>query len=87
MVKNLIPDGSEIYFDGKNYDTENSMGAVNEDLPFYLKMAKKAKGSVLEIACGTGRLTIPIAKAGVDIMFSPAYEWPKVWLPNNLQTP
>ena len=23
-------------------------------------------------------------KAGVDIMFSSAYEWPKAWIPNNL---
>lgn len=66
MAKNLIPDGSEAYFDGKNYDAENF--TVNEDIPFYIEMAKKAKGPVLEIACGTGRITIPIAKAGVDIM-------------------
>jgi ubiquinone/menaquinone biosynthesis C-methylase UbiE len=38
-----------------------------KDISFYVKEAKKAKGKVLEIACGTGRLTIPIAKAGVDI--------------------
>jgi apolipoprotein N-acyltransferase len=30
---------------------------------------------------------IQAAKAGVDIMFSSSYEWPKTWLPNNLQTP
>ena len=28
---------------------------------------------------------IQAGKAGVDIMFSSAYEWPKTWLPNNLQ--
>jgi len=63
VAKNLIPDGSEVYFDGKNYDADNS--TVRDDIPFYIKMAKKAKGPVLEIACGTGRITIPIAKAGV----------------------
>ncbi len=66
MVKNLIPDGSEVYFDGQNYDAENF--TVRDDVPFYIEMAKKAKGPVLEIACGTGRITIPIAKTGVDVM-------------------
>ena len=49
MAKHLIPDGSEVYFDGMNYDAENF--TVNEDIPFYIEMAKKAKGPVLEIAC------------------------------------
>ena len=66
MAKNLIPDGSEVYFDGMNYDAENF--AITEDIPFYVEMAKKARGPVLEIACGTGRITIPAAKAGADIM-------------------
>ena len=65
MAKDLIPDGSEVYFDGKNYDAENS--TIRDDIPFYIEMAKKAKGLVLEIACGTGRITIPAAKAGADI--------------------
>jgi ubiquinone/menaquinone biosynthesis C-methylase UbiE len=38
-----------------------------DDIPFYVKEAKKSGGKVLEIACGTGRITVPIAKAGVDI--------------------
>ncbi len=34
---------------------------------FYLEEARKSGGRVLELACGTGRLTIPIAQSGVDI--------------------
>jgi SAM-dependent methyltransferase len=35
---------------------------------FYLEEAEAAKGGpVLELACGTGRLTIPIAQTGVEI--------------------
>jgi len=30
---------------------------------------------------------IQAGKTGVDIMFSSAYEWPKTWLPNNIQMP
>jgi SAM-dependent methyltransferase len=65
-MKHKIPDGSEVYWDGAHYDLHSGVGAP-ADLPFYLAEAGKAGGPVLELACGTGRLTIPMAKAGVDI--------------------
>ncbi len=37
-----------------------------EDIPFYLSEAKKARGPVLEIGCGTGRLLLKFLQAGVD---------------------
>lgn len=37
------------------------------DIAFYLDLARQASGPVLEVACGTGRVTIPLAEAGVDI--------------------
>lgn len=37
------------------------------DISFYTKEAKKAKGKVLEIACGTGRVYLEVLKTGVDI--------------------
>lgn len=37
------------------------------DINFFVEMAKTVTGPVLELACGTGRITIPIAKAGVQI--------------------
>jgi len=51
------------------YDVEHThrMGALGQDVAFYRKQAKKAKGPILELASGTGRITIPIAKAGCDI--------------------
>jgi len=61
-----IPDGTEIYWDGRHYDLDHA-GLKPEDCPFYLAEAEKARGPVLELACGTGRLTIPLAKAGIDI--------------------
>jgi ubiquinone/menaquinone biosynthesis C-methylase UbiE len=39
----------------------------DEDLDFYLDLAKKSGGPVLELAIGTGRTVIPIARAGIDI--------------------
>lgn len=41
---------------------------VREDIPFYVDEAKKCGGPVLELGCGTGRVTIPIAQAGVDVV-------------------
>ena len=38
-----------------------------DDLPFYLDMAKQAGGPVCELACGTGRLLIPLARAGFEV--------------------
>lgn len=34
------------------------------DLPLYLGFAKAAQGAILDAACGTGRLTLPLAEAG-----------------------
>ena len=41
---------------------------VREDIGFYVEEAEAADGPVLELGCGTGRITIPIAKAGVPIV-------------------
>lgn len=38
-----------------------------EDLPFYLQYAKQATGPILEIGAGSGRLTIPLARAGREV--------------------
>jgi SAM-dependent methyltransferase len=37
------------------------------DLPFYVDVAKRSGGPVLEIACGTGRVLLPIAREGIEI--------------------
>jgi len=37
------------------------------DREFYLDLALKARGPVLEVACGTGRILIPCLRKGVDI--------------------
>ena len=38
------------------------------DVDFYVAKAKASGGVTLEIGCGTGRVTIPIARAGVEIV-------------------
>ncbi len=38
------------------------------DIQFFVDAAKEAGGPVLEVGCGTGRVLIPTARAGVDIV-------------------
>lgn len=37
---------------------------VQADIPFYLALANRTRGDILELACGTGRVTIPLIQAG-----------------------
>jgi SAM-dependent methyltransferase len=63
------PDPSEycggLYADGRHYDLQHA--GITDDIPFYLKQAQASGGPVLELACGTGRITIPLAEAGIKI--------------------
>jgi len=38
------------------------------DIGFYVEMGQKTGGPVLELGCGTGRVLIPMARAGLEIM-------------------
>ena len=42
--------------------------SVTEDVPFYVAEARKAGGPVVELGVGTGRIAIPTAGAGVDVI-------------------
>jgi SAM-dependent methyltransferase len=37
------------------------------DVPLYLELARAEGDRVLEIGCGSGRLTVPLAEAGLDV--------------------
>jgi len=39
-----------------------------QDVDFYVEAAKSAGGPVLEVGCGTGRILIPTARAGIEIV-------------------
>jgi len=41
--------------------------AARGDAAFYAEEASRARGPVLELGCGTGRVLLPIAQAGIDI--------------------
>lgn len=40
---------------------------LTADIPFVLNLAANSDGSVLELGCGSGRLLLPLAKAGFDV--------------------
>ena len=42
--------------------------SVTEDIEFYVEEARTAGGTVVELACGTGRISVPVAKAGVPVI-------------------
>ena len=42
--------------------------SVTEDVEFYVEEARASGGPVVELACGTGRISIPIAKAGIRVI-------------------
>ena len=62
-----MPDTTNLedYTDPILYDLENQ--DFEPDGPFYLSLAKKLGGPVLELGCGTGRVTIPLARHGIDM--------------------
>jgi SAM-dependent methyltransferase len=52
------------------YDWEcaHVLGRTDQDVGFWLDLARAAAGPCLELACGTGRVTAPLAAAGVDLV-------------------
>ena len=46
------------------YDIDH---AITVDIPFYIDYANATGGPILELACGTGRVLIPIAEAGFTV--------------------
>jgi SAM-dependent methyltransferase len=49
------------------YDWENAQTVRRRDVAFWRRLASAADGDVLELGCGTGRIALPVAKAGVDV--------------------
>ena len=42
--------------------------SVTEDIEFYVEEARRSGGPVVELACGTGRIAVPVALAGVRVI-------------------
>ena len=57
---------AEEYKDPILYDEENDR--YKAEVPFLAKWAKEKGGTIIELACGTGRVTIPLAQEGYRMM-------------------
>jgi SAM-dependent methyltransferase len=42
--------------------------SVTEDIDFYVEEARRSRGPVVELACGTGRIAVPVARAGIRVI-------------------
>jgi ubiquinone/menaquinone biosynthesis C-methylase UbiE len=50
------------------YDWENAQTLGKRDVPFWKRLAVRSAGPCLELGCGTGRVTFPLARAGVAVV-------------------
>jgi len=50
------------------YDWENAQTVQRRDVAFWRRLAAASDGPVLELGCGTGRITVPVAKSGTAIV-------------------
>jgi len=58
---------SDLYKHPEEYDREHL--GDDEDIGFYLSLSRRlAPRKVLELGCGTGRITLPLAQLGFDVV-------------------
>ena len=50
------------------YDWENARTLGRRDVPFWRTLATNAGGPVLELGCGTGRIALPLGRAGATVV-------------------
>lgn len=60
-----MSDRRDHYGDGAWYDAEYVH--IRGDIPYYEKVARETNGPLLELACGTGRLTFPMSATGATV--------------------
>ena len=56
---------SDIYDHPALYD---ALLPVRAHLPYYVELARETSGDILELSCGTGQLTVPVASAGLPVV-------------------
>ena len=60
----MVPDTAYLY----DWECRHVLGRGDQDLPFWLDLVAGSAGPVLELACGTGRITVPVARSGQAIV-------------------
>jgi ubiquinone/menaquinone biosynthesis C-methylase UbiE len=65
----LPADGSQGWDDyAPFYDWENARTVARRDVAFWERLAIAQDGPVLELGCGTGRIALPVVKAGAQLV-------------------
>jgi ubiquinone/menaquinone biosynthesis C-methylase UbiE len=68
-VKAAKPEGHHGWDDyAQFYDWENARTLGRRDVPFWRNVAARAGGPILELGCGTGRITLPLGRAGAQVV-------------------
>ncbi len=55
-----------IFTDADEYDLLHQ--DIVDDIPFFVNLTEKVGSPVLELGCGTGRIALPIARRGVEVV-------------------
>ena len=50
------------------YDWENAQTVARRDVAFWQRLAAAQDGPVLELGCGTGRISVPVARTGATLV-------------------
>ena len=50
------------------YDEDMGRNSVGKDIVFYTQQCRTAHTPILELGCGTGRISLPLAKAGKGVV-------------------
>ncbi len=61
----LHPGALSHYVDASAYTRR--YGAREEDVSYYVRASRRAGGPVLEVGCGNGRVSLPLARAGIRV--------------------
>ncbi|MGB3713727.1 MAG: class I SAM-dependent methyltransferase [Candidatus Promineifilaceae bacterium] len=62
-----MTDKPHVWHYGLIAETWAEFGVETPELPYYLKQIQRFGQPVLDLACGTGRLLLPLLQAGIDI--------------------
>ena len=60
-------DYADLYSDAQRYDLVMGDYASGDQLDFYRRQVSRYGEPVLELACGSGRFTLPLAREGINI--------------------
>jgi SAM-dependent methyltransferase len=65
-VPAMARDNLEEFIDPVNYDLEEAPGSARR-IEFYVALATRIGGAVLDLACGTGLVALPVAERGLRV--------------------